>query len=256
MLTQNREHSRTLSTAYRNYSRMRYDQIKQTNKSLRESDIVGKVIKEWEAMNQNQKTKYVDSNMNSMVTLNVEPLATPQKDALGKSNQKSTSVKVDDDMSLDNVEVKEFDLSSDSANKKTKKISKKSQSEYLSFFKYHFKKLHEEHKKWSSKQISSIIRLLWHKKKNMNKPISMRTRSVKEISGRKFFLKMKKEEGMSVDRRMKMWKHMPLETRKMWKMKGNPSMKSKPLSEMTMKMNLSSQMESGSNMHFLRNKMM
>ena len=67
---------------------------------------------------------------------------------------------------------------------------------------------------------------------------------------------MKREEGMSVDKRMKMWKHMPMETRKMWKMKGNPSMKERPLSERTMKMNLSSGMDTRENMSFLRNKMM
>ena len=103
MLTQNREISRSLGTAYRNFSRKRYEQIKQQNQYLRESDIVGKVIKEWEAMNQKQKAIFAEDKNDAMVMLNIEPLATPRKDALGKSHQKSTSMKEEHDMKMENV---------------------------------------------------------------------------------------------------------------------------------------------------------
>ena len=61
--------------------------------------------------------------------LNVEPLATPHKDNLNKSNMKSTGAKEESsEMHLDDIKVKEFDLGSDSIAMKTKKIAKKKRS--------------------------------------------------------------------------------------------------------------------------------
>ena len=254
MQTQNREGNR-LGNAYRNFSRERYNTLKQQHSRLRESDIVSKVIKEWDAMSNAQKEMFLNNSNQRMVALNVEPLSTPSKDALGKSNLKSTGLKMMDkegsELSIDNIEVKEFDLSVDSSNRKTKKIAKKDRNEYISFHKFHFKKLSQEHKKWSSKQVNKIISLLWQKKKNhMMKP--MKTRSMKAVSGRKFFLNLKKNEGISAEKRMDLWKRMPMETRNLYKKKGNPSMELRSLNNKAKKMKL----EHESNMSFLRNKMM
>lgn len=51
---------------------------------------------------------------------------------------------------------------------KKKKIIKKEarepRTEYLKFFKFYYDKLTVEHPRWSSNQISTIIKLLWKKK--------------------------------------------------------------------------------------------
>ena len=54
-------------------------------------------------MNQKQKAIFAEDKNDAMVMLNIEPLATPRKDALGKSHQKSTSMKEEHDMKMDNV---------------------------------------------------------------------------------------------------------------------------------------------------------
>ena len=176
-------------------------------------------------MTHQQKARYFDA---ATVPLSLEPLSTPSKDAL-KHAQKSTHAKGTDKeemshSSLDNIEVKEFDLS-DPSPKKSKKIAKSS-TEYISFFKFHYKKLHSEHRKWTTAQISTVIKLLWKKKKtSMKRSHSMmRTRAIKPISGRKFFLRMKKDQGMSPENRMRSWKRLPKESKMNWSKKGNPAM--------------------------------
>lgn len=68
-------------------------------------------------------------------------------------------------LSLDDINVKEFDESSNSKSMKSKKISKP-KSEYLSFFQHYFKKLHDEHPRWNPRQITTVIKLLWRKRKS------------------------------------------------------------------------------------------
>jgi hypothetical protein len=52
----------------------------------------------------------------------------------------------------------------------------------------------------------------------MGKTKHIRTKAVRPISGRKFFLRAKKELGVPSERRMQTWKRMPLETRNLWRM--------------------------------------
>jgi uncharacterized protein (DUF2252 family) len=62
--------------------------------NLRESEIVAKVIREWDAMSMEQKNKYLDMKNDNMVMLNVESISTPQKGEMpmmkAKTNQKTT----------------------------------------------------------------------------------------------------------------------------------------------------------------------
>ena len=183
MLPSNRASTNILAGAYKNYSRERYAQLRKQHSTTRESEIVGRVIREWEAMEASQKLRYSESQSAGTIMLNVEPLATPLKDSLNKSNMKSTSAKEGAkreslEMNLDDVKIKDFDLGSESKSDKSKKIAKKSKgsSDYISFFKYHFKKLQFEHKKWSKTQVSSIIALLWKKKKSISKTSHMKVR--------------------------------------------------------------------------------
>lgn len=48
--------------------------------------------------------------------------------------------------------------------KKSKVSSETKNREYLSFYKYYYDKLSNEHSKWKANQISTIIKLLWKKR--------------------------------------------------------------------------------------------
>ena len=169
-----------------------------------------------------------------MVMLNVEPLATPSKDAHGKMNIKTTTTKKEaaQDVNLEDVQIRGFDESSSSKPMKSKKIAKKGQqSEYVTFFKYHFDKLAREHHRWTPAQISSVVRLLWQKKKRTNSLSLKKTRSnrmTRPITGRKFFLNKKKmESGDAAVDNMKKWKRLPKETKMMYSMNANPALEPK-----------------------------
>ena len=141
MLTSNRASTNNLASAYKSYSRERYAQLRKQHSTTRESEIVGRIIQEWEAMDSAQKLRYTESQSSGTIMLNVEPLATPSKDKLNKSGMKSTDSKdKSPEMKLDGIRVKEFDLGSESKSMKSKKIGKKGKnsSDYINFFKYHF----------------------------------------------------------------------------------------------------------------------
>jgi hypothetical protein len=122
-----------------------------------------------------------------------------------KTNQKTTIEKkaeafemMDPSRSenMEEVNVREFDESSAFKRMKTKKIAQpknRNTYEYASFFKKYFDSLSKEHPSWSARQITSIIKLLWRKRKlNQTKGAKpMRMRMRKPMSGRKTFRKMK-----------------------------------------------------------------
>ena len=47
---------------------------------------------------------------------------------------------------------------------KTKKISH-IKNDYITFYKFYYDKYHKEHEKWTPKQLSKLISLLWQKRK-------------------------------------------------------------------------------------------
>jgi hypothetical protein len=129
------------------------------------------------------------------------------------------------DMNLEDVHIREFDESSSSRAMKSKMISKKGRrTEYISFFKFHFDKLRFEHPKWSLSQLNKIARLLWQKKKMASLPAPRRLRSMKPVTGRKFFLRLKREMGMVSQDAMRNWKRLPRESRMLYERRGNPAM--------------------------------
>ena len=92
---------------------------------------------------------------------------------------------------------------------------------YIEFYKGQYSKYAREHPKWTSQQISVIIKLLWKNRLRMReKRLALKTgkveKSKKIVSGRKAFLSAKGKNGM-----MK-WKKLPVESRMMWDKKGNP----------------------------------
>jgi len=165
---------------------------------------------------------------------------------------------------MEEVNVKEFDDSFTSKGMKTKKIShpkNRSTEEYISFFKSYFDRLSKEHPNWSARQITSIIKLLWKKRKQNHTKTSKPMRRVKPMSGRMAFRKMK---SLSGEEAQNMWKRLPMETRNIWQMKGNPAENKMNPMRMTLKLSQGMTMESkpmimamqNQNMNFLNMKMM
>ena len=89
MLSQNRGSQREHGAAYREFSRKRYNELRAQNSRVRESELVSKIIKEWDNMTLNERNRYAS---NAMIPLNVEPLATPSKDK-NATNKKTTAEK-------------------------------------------------------------------------------------------------------------------------------------------------------------------
>jgi predicted nuclease of restriction endonuclease-like (RecB) superfamily len=71
-------------------------------------------------------------------------------------------------------------------------------TEYLQFFKYYYNRLGAEHPRWSSSQITAIIKLLW-KKRNLNTKMKskkkIRNLQLNPISGRVMYRKENKANG-------------------------------------------------------------
>lgn len=94
---------------------------------------------------------------------------------------------------------------------------------YIEFYKGQYSKYAREHPKWTSQQISVIIKLLWKnrlamREKRLGLKEGRAEKSKKIVSGRKAFLAAKGKSGMLK------WKKLPMESRVMWSKKGNPSL--------------------------------
>jgi len=158
---------------------------------------------------------------------------------------------------VEDVQVKQFDASSSPKPMKSRKIAKKgNQNEYISFFKYHFDKLTREHRRWTSAQISSVVRLLWKKKKQDAGRLRRRSssRMSKPRTGRKLFMDVQRSKGVSISaERRQMWKRLPRETRMMYNVEANPALEDKPMTRRSMRFS-----EGGENkvMNFLSSRMM
>ena len=96
-------------------------------------------------------------------------------------------------------------------------------NDYINFFKNYFQHLTKEHPKWSAKQITSIVKLLWKKRKSNEGKPSRSVRLAKPMSGYKTFLRENKMMGQTYFDSCKRWKVLPRESRLMWSKKGNPA---------------------------------
>lgn len=102
-----------------------------------------------------------------------------------------------------------------------RKDDKEPRTEYLKFFRFYYDKLTVEHPRWSSNQISTIIKLLW-KKKSITEKKAAKTglaapRERKSISGRMAF---RKAHGYSAIEAYERWKQLTRESKKYWNSKG------------------------------------
>lgn len=92
------------------------------------------------------------------------------------------------------------------------------------FFQYYYKKLHEEHKTWNPRQITTIIKLLW-KKKKLQKKTGKDTGDIRPIlrkstSGWIQFKRAKAKEGIDKADLRGIWKQLPRESKIHWEKVG------------------------------------
>ena len=99
---------------------------------------------------------------------------------------------------------------------KTKQIKKA--KDYVTFYKEQYNKLHRQHPRWTSIQISSIIRLEWKKdksnrKKGEDKTDKKKLRRTKNVTGYLFF---RKHRGLPYKQAVGKWRRFPRETKLYW----------------------------------------
>jgi hypothetical protein len=92
--------------------------------------------------------------------------------------------------------------------------------EYQRFYQYSYGKLTSEHPKWTPKQITFIIKLLWRRRIQKKNNKSEKTKSMKPIPAKIAFKKAKLAEGYEASEINKMWSKLPFESKRMWRIKG------------------------------------
>ena len=92
--------------------------------------------------------------------------------------------------------------------------------EYRSFYKYYYNNLKEEHPNWTSSKITTIISLLW-KKKKLALRFESEEETVKEVcerilSGKDAFREAKRHDGTNIQEIDKLWSRLPVEAKRKW----------------------------------------
>lgn len=95
---------------------------------------------------------------------------------------------------------------------KLEKETKRKESEYLTFFKYYYSRLSSEHPRWTSGEITTIIKLLW-KKRSMTPHRKQRKTIIdgtfKPVSGRVMYRREKQANGLNIEQIKLLWKLLP-----------------------------------------------
>mgnify|MGYP000850320143 CR=1 FL=1 len=243
---------------------------------MRESELVNKIIKEWEGLTPQEKKDLFKSytsekhisedksessekgpspdsskskkkqqqasssregiNYSGSTPSKAKAASSPAKKApvqlyiRSSSSKKEKEQSESSDFAREGVK-KDFEISESSSKEigkkvgaKRKRITKDVQApktEYLKFFKFYYDKLSGEHTRWSSSQITTIIKLLWKKKLVTDKAASKASlrapREKRKISGRMAFRRSFSYSGIEAYER---WKQLTHESREYWKVKG------------------------------------
>lgn len=89
--------------------------------------------------------------------------------------------------------------------KKTRKAN-----EYYEFTKYYSNRLSSEHPRWSTNQITTIVKLLWRKRKVSKARSGGKVPKItKQISGFIAYKRFKLSEGMTRENIVALWKRLP-----------------------------------------------
>jgi hypothetical protein len=235
-----------MGKVYREFSRQKYNKYKAQFPKLRESEIVSKIIKEWDALDSpakdnlqkayEKKNYLTNEDISSSEALMKADLASKEaRNAAEKaakrpktskfsstrihSNVRAASREGSDVRGSEHHDSRFGESSSLQVLQKTKPIGKHhTQSDYITFFKHHYKNLASQHKRWTTTQITKVIRLLWQKSKK-TKTLRRRDgqiRTSKPLSGRRFFRKIK---NLSSKVAKHLWVRLPLESKKIWENK-------------------------------------
>lgn len=246
------EKKEMIAKVYREFSRQKYNKYKRQFPKMKESEIVSKIIKEWDALNgvaKDHLQKIYEKNK----CLTLEDISSSEqlmKTEL-KKKEEQLKAKRDESTALKSAshpasatkmfppqttskpdseseyprESKEKDDSRpvDSSSPKliigkSKKILKKSSQDYINFYRLRYNKLHSQHIRWTPKQISSIIKLEWKKEKSNSKGSRKTTRlgtrrPGKVLSGYRFY---RKYRDFSSIESIKKWLRFPFETKVYW----------------------------------------
>lgn len=113
---------------------------------------------------------------------------------------------------------------------KSKMIRKSGRvSPYISFYKQNFDELRIKHPNWSATELTKIVGLMWRRQKQSSMTTKRtaekmeKARPVRRMSGRMTFKRFKLKEGMEKQEIMSKWRHLPMESRKMYEMESNPA---------------------------------
>lgn len=240
-----------MGKVYREFSRQKYNKYKHQFPKMRESEIVSKIIKEWDALNNTAKDnlqKIYEKNkcltledISSSEQLMKSELLKQEAQRSAKRSaeelQKSSSHQIsatkifppptaakaaqsDSEYNRDSKSKDDSKLAESSSPKlvisKKKKIEKGPSTDYITFYRVRYNKLHSQHPRWTPKQISSIIRLEWKQEKGKKTRKLTRAgvrKAARILSGRIFF---RKYRGLTAKQTIEKWKRFPQETRVYW----------------------------------------
>jgi hypothetical protein len=237
-----------MGKVYREFSRQKYNKYKHQFPKMRESEVVSKILKEWDALNQtakdNLKTIYQKnkcltlediSSSEQMMKAELEKKAAldAAKRSAQLEAQKSSSKQLnsasyppaskpqsDSDFNRDS-ERKDDSRPIDSSSPKiiidkTKKIQKV-EIDYIAFYKARYTQLHAKHDRWTPKQISTIIKLEWKKeklakkaKRSSKQPVE---KKIVKCTGYRYYRKYRSLDAKETKRR---WRRFPYETKVYW----------------------------------------
>lgn len=212
--------SEVMGKVYREFSRQKYNKYKAQFPKLRESEIVSKIIKEWDALDspakENLQKAYEKNNyltnedISSSEALMKADLASKEARNAAERSAKRPATKASrfaatrmhSNIRAASSHGSELNRGSEQNDSrlgessslqvlvKTKPISKPTQSDYISFFKHHYATLSRQHKRWTTPQLTKVIKLLWLKSKKQGRSLKRRDgklRTTKPISGRRYF---------------------------------------------------------------------
>lgn len=234
-----------MGKVYREFSRQKYNKYKAQFPKLRESEIVSKIIREWDSLDlvakdnlqkiYERKNYLSNEDISSSEALAKADLASKEARVVAeKTARKSvkpsfSATKIHSNVKAASRDGSDFNKGSEHRDdsrlesstpqvhvQKHKPIAKVSQSDYINFYKHHYRKLSQEHKRWTSQQISSVVKLLWKKQKGVTKTQrkrDARLRLTKPLSGYRYFRKTR-----VLDRAQSKyyWHRFPKETKNFW----------------------------------------
>lgn len=226
-----------MGQVYREFSRQKYNKYKHQYPQLRESEVVNKIIKEWDVLGdvakENLKKLYTKKKyltpedissseaLQRATSRQKERTTTPKKSAatLPKTSRRKKSESDAGRKSSQRDDSRPIDSESFGQAKtpKSKKIVKANRIDYVAFYKEVSAQLHRDHPRWTMSQVSSLVRLEWKKRKiqiqrSQRARVGLR-KSHRKLSGYLFFRKERRFDYVEAKQK---WKRFPLETKNQW----------------------------------------